>query len=1465
MNIETPGLTMSPADQRLSEEADLKKQVDRLRRDEMQGQIVGADTTQPKGLLGFFQRTAANAIDNPVVKGIFQAMSVVGAGSKQLLNAIDTAVESDANPLNWLADRMDEYNYGRVRSRQEREQSFEQKLQQIPGAQAAAGFATEQLGLQPGQYQKPSLTQFVSDVKNIRGGGELVPEFQLTEDAGVLEKLWKLPAAFLYDVRSAGGPRGFVRFGSNAMSRKQVGESLSNIAEDTFKKNATRLANETDEAFDSRAKLFGAKVMQANLANRSRGVRTVFEEEFGKTAGKDAFMSLPKTLKGGLGVGPVDASIGNLNAGGYAVDAIARALRIDPKLFGTKWNPVVAYQAAKNTARERVLPGVLNNIGIESKAWYNFVRATNKNASDNDLLIAYQEFKNPAARDIAGRVAEMFSQEIQRARLFNNDMLQLRKSQPELYKRTVEMIDDPNVVGKGELSELDRQAKTYYDEWRDQFDTLAQRMIDEGVPMGYLNEYYPAIFNIRAMKEDGVDITDIFTDAVSKKLGFQIGKKKDVTQAGLVNLPGKGYDPTKDRNIFMEEITDVDGTVKVRSSTFKEMRDKLREAGVDEKYIKYLKTDPTEVLADYAVRAGKVIARRRLVNELHKAGLLFKGATPRIGVTSKMVEDLIKQMRPDQLDRLTKDFMRDPQRFDTYIGEVNDRLARAYDSNDPVAIKSADDEVKSVIDSLDRLGDIYVERVMTPKALASYRKKVDAFDEAVDMGDTKAANILRKEIDEARRDAMKLREETAKTRPSTIEANVERKAFEEYLGNVLNVKQTSAAEIKARYNLSNLAPLTGDDIKGVARIPDELAGTVASENLNQLLGEWIRLNSRYALDQADEKKFVDAFNSATQGFRTFATFGRGPGFVVRNGIGAVFNNVLAAGVTAQDYKNAHIMWWTRLTTDIAVDPLETLTGKDAEDYLAKLVDKGKLNPDSAALAKADIISGQKVRSETIAKIKRQQNIERLSKYKVDGYDYTLADAYETSIEGGVTDPLKSVAAFSGLKRDANLADALNSDPNWISIRNDRKPIRAEKSVIDVNIRGKNVRVTVNKPSNPLRVDENDPRKLAQRITEGAINAGFDVKAGGRTYNLRPVQLVADFNRNTEEYHRTAAILAGLRENGASVNGRQNAITNMKLAQFDYSNLTDAERTVGRASLPFYTWTRYNIPLQIRLLVNQPGTFATVLNGWDTVKGIFGDENGDMYFMPEYLQEAFAFMVNPDIQEKLAPLMSLLGADPNNPMAVRLESPILDLNKYITENGPDAQEVVSGMNPVVKGVVQLLAEKNLYTGRTYSREGVEAPNWYLAIANVLGEAIPALKPQYDVQDGVYKVNEKWIDFIKTTVPLFGTLDRTIAPSIEAAAKAAGYDVNLTSEQDKALSALMSSALGAPVSTVTPEMEAGEVASRYRYAEDQILRAARSKRIDEKKLADYVRKADKAGMTPEDTIRRGQALADTGFFG
>lgn len=54
-----------------------------------------------------------------------------------------------------------------------------------------------------------------------------------------------------------------------------------------------------------------------------------------------------------------------------------------------------------------------------------------------------------------------------------------------------------------------------------------------------------------------------------------------------------------------------------------------------------------------------------------------------------------------------------------------------------------------------------------------------------------------------------------------------------------------------------------------------------------------------------------------------------------------------------------------------------------------------------------------------------------------------------------------------------------------------------------------------------------------------------------------------------------------------------AMMAMKKYLFDYSELTHFERNIMRRVIPFYTWLRNNIPLQMEMMIRRPGTFANL--------------------------------------------------------------------------------------------------------------------------------------------------------------------------------------------------------------------------------------------------------------------------------
>ena len=63
--------------------------------------------------------------------------------------------------------------------------------------------------------------------------------------------------------------------------------------------------------------------------------------------------------------------------------------------------------------------------------------------------------------------------------------------------------------------------------------------------------------------------------------------------------------------------------------------------------------------------------------------------------------------------------------------------------------------------------------------------------------------------------------------------------------------------------------------------------------------------------------------------------------------------------------------------------------------------------------------------------------------------------------------------------------------------------------------------------------------------------------------------------------------------------RESGLSNTEAAKsvrkylFDYGDLTDFERKTMRTILPFYTWMRKNMPLQVQAMFEDPGRYAKI--------------------------------------------------------------------------------------------------------------------------------------------------------------------------------------------------------------------------------------------------------------------------------
>tara|TARA_R110000824_G_scaffold103432_2_gene245772 strand:- start:10058 stop:16126 length:6069 start_codon:yes stop_codon:yes gene_type:complete len=113
--------------------------------------------------------------------------------------------------------------------------------------------------------------------------------------------------------------------------------------------------------------------------------------------------------------------------------------------------------------------------------------------------------------------------------------------------------------------------------------------------------------------------------------------------------------------------------------------------------------------------------------------------------------------------------------------------------------------------------------------------------------------------------------------------------------------------------------------------------------------------------------------------------------------------------------------------------------------------------------------------------------------------------------------------------------------------------------------------------------------------------------------------------------------------------------------FDYGELTDFERKWMRNILPFYTWTRKNIPLQITAMVEDPGKYAKIPKTIQNIESIT-PEWSDIS-TPDYFKELHAVRM-PALME-------------GKPIYLNPNLPFQDLNRM------NHQEILASMTPFVK--------------------------------------------------------------------------------------------------------------------------------------------------------------------------------------
>src|SRR3990167_536505 len=135
--------------------------------------------------------------------------------------------------------------------------------------------------------------------------------------------------------------------------------------------------------------------------------------------------------------------------------------------------------------------------------------------------------------------------------------------------------------------------------------------------------------------------------------------------------------------------------------------------------------------------------------------------------------------------------------------------------------------------------------------------------------------------------------------------------------------------------------------------------------------------------------------------------------------------------------------------------------------------------------------------------------------------------------------------------------------------------------------------------------------------------------------------------------------------------------------FDYTALTPFEKNVMRRIVPFYTWMRNNIPLQLESLIAQPGKQALIAKTFRNLSPLTEEQQSNL---PQYLQEGLTASLGKNEQGEL----KVLGST---------GLPFEDLGRlYRGSVGRTLEREVIGSTGPLGNILGLITGKDFYRGK-----------------------------------------------------------------------------------------------------------------------------------------------------------------------
>lgn len=337
--------------------------------------------------------------------------------------------------------------------------------------------------------------------------------------------------------------------------------------------------------------------------------------------------------------------------------------------------------------------------------------------------------------------------------------------------------------------------------------------------------------------------------------------------------------------------------------------------------------------------------------------------------------------------------------------------------------------------------------------------------------------------------------------------------------------------------------------------------------------------------------------------------------------------------------------------------------------------------------------------------------------------------------------------------------------------------------------------------------------------EGVGRKGADLFPGRSVDELNRAQRIANttidnpwmrhvtrVNESAEDYLRFAAFLRGVDTYGLD-DGGFGAGTWVVGTQFDYSDLSDFERRVMKNIIPFYTWTRYNVPLQVRSLWMEPGKVNRLLRFHEeVVKAWTGESKEDQQSLPEWLRRRGGWMttMSAPMTDPETVIGRIFGLK-EDPIGAFIESPLSDLGMLFNATLNPLQlvnmdEAINNLNPIVgRAAYEFLSGRSYVSGRELDPDAL-APRWAAPWAAARGRRN---------EDGELIFSQNWAQAFRNLLPPFAQAERLFAPLF-------GDE----RQRRRWLTTLGSQVFAAPLYTVDPNQRAFAINSYARGVQDAL---------------------------------------------